>query len=85
VVIIWLKTLPIAGPSRARIIITTTDTNTRINAYSTRPCPFSFGANNMEFYLLSKIFPYEVDNIIEKGDHDIHMAGVKLFLHLCKT
>jgi hypothetical protein len=27
--------------------ITTTATNTRISAYSTRPWPFSFGANNM--------------------------------------
>jgi len=44
---ILLKMLPIAGPSNARITITTTATKTRIKAYSTRPCPFSFGANNM--------------------------------------
>jgi hypothetical protein len=25
-------------------------TKTRINAYSTKPCPFSFGANNMGFF-----------------------------------
>jgi len=43
------KTLPIAGPSRAKITITTIATNTKINAYSTRPCPFSLGANNIAF------------------------------------
>ncbi len=42
-----LKTLPIAGPSSARITITTTATKTRINAYSTRPWPFSLGANSI--------------------------------------
>jgi hypothetical protein len=36
---IWLKTLPIAGPKRARITITTTATSTRIKAYSTKPWP----------------------------------------------
>ena len=52
---ILLKTLPIAGPRRAKMTITTTATRTRINAYSTRPCPFScsLGANNMGFHLLS--------------------------------
>ena len=50
---IWLNTLPIAGPSRARMTITTIATKTRINAYSTRPWPFSLGANNMTFHLLS--------------------------------
>lgn len=49
-----LKTLPMAGPSRARITITTTATRTRINAYSTRPCPFSFGANNIVPHLLPR-------------------------------
>src|SRR3989304_4472696 len=48
-----LKTLPIAGPSRARMTITTTATNTRISAYSTRPCPFSFGRYNIGDFLLS--------------------------------
>lgn len=41
--------LPIAGPRRERITITTTATNTRMRAYSTRPWPFSLGANNMAF------------------------------------
>jgi hypothetical protein len=50
---ILLKTFPIAGPNNARTTITTTATKTRINAYSTKPWPFSFGANNMAIYLLS--------------------------------
>jgi hypothetical protein len=49
------KTFPIAGPSRARITITTTATNTRIKAYSTKPCPFSFGAYSIEIHLLSSL------------------------------
>ena len=32
---------PIAGPSSANITITTTATSTRINTYSTNPCPCS--------------------------------------------
>jgi hypothetical protein len=61
--IIVLNTFPIAGPRRARITITTIATKTRINAYSTRPWPFSFGANNIAYYLLSvqddlTIIPY---------------------------
>jgi hypothetical protein len=52
------KTVEIAGPNKARIAITTTATKTRINAYSTRPWPFSFGANNMVIHLLS-VFNFE--------------------------
>jgi hypothetical protein len=48
-----LKILPIAGPRRAKITITTTATKTRIRAYSTKPWPFSLGANNIVFHLLS--------------------------------
>ena len=44
---ILLKTLLMAGPKITRMTITTMETKTRINAYSTRPWPFSFGANNM--------------------------------------
>jgi hypothetical protein len=43
------KILPIAGPRMARITITTTATKTRIKAYSTKPWPFSFGANSIVF------------------------------------
>ena len=50
------KMSPMAGPSRARITITTMATKTRINAYSTKPWPFSFGANNIGYFLLSLIF-----------------------------
>ena len=45
--IMLLKMSPIAGPSRLKTTITTIATRTRINAYSTKPCPFSFGANNI--------------------------------------
>src|SRR3990172_444944 len=41
------NTFPIAGPSNAKMTITTTATKTRINAYSTKPCPFSRGMNNI--------------------------------------
>jgi hypothetical protein len=37
-----------AGPSRAKTTITTMATITRIRAYSTRPCPDSFGDDNIE-------------------------------------
>jgi hypothetical protein len=47
--LILSKTLLIMGPSIAKTAITTTATKTRINAYSTKPWPFSFGANNMGF------------------------------------
>ena len=42
-----LKVLPILGPSKRITAITTMATSARIIAYSTRPWPFSFGANNM--------------------------------------
>jgi hypothetical protein len=42
-----LKMLPIAGPSRARMTITTIATRTRIKAYSTSPCPSSRGRNSI--------------------------------------
>jgi hypothetical protein len=41
------KIFAIAGPRIARITITTTATKTRIKAYSTKPWPFSFGANSI--------------------------------------
>lgn len=44
-----LNELPMTGPRTTRAAITTMATKTRINAYSTRPCPFSLGANNMAF------------------------------------
>ena len=40
-------------PSRPRMTITTIAIKTRINAYSTKPWPFSFAANNMVTSLLS--------------------------------
>jgi hypothetical protein len=48
-----LKTLPMIGPRIMRDAITTMATKTRINAYSTKPWPFSLGENNMVCYLLS--------------------------------
>ena len=42
-----LKVLPILGPSNRMTAITTMATSARMIAYSTRPWPFSFGANNM--------------------------------------
>jgi hypothetical protein len=44
---IVLKVLPILGPSKRITAITTMATSARIIAYSTRPWPFSLGANNM--------------------------------------
>jgi hypothetical protein len=35
--IIWLNTFPIRGPKRIRTAITIIATNTKINAYSTKP------------------------------------------------
>ncbi|KPL73907.1 hypothetical protein AC812_14095 [Bellilinea caldifistulae] len=54
--------LPMAGPSNAKITITTTATRTRINAYSTRPWAFSFGANSI--YLTSLLFKIYYLNVI---------------------
>ena len=45
--LIVLKVLPTLGPSRRITAITTIATSARMIAYSTRPWPFSFGANNM--------------------------------------
>src|SRR5450759_5009194 len=53
VLLILLNTLPMTGPRIIKTAITTTATKTRIKAYSTKPWPFSFGANNMGFHLLS--------------------------------
>ncbi|MCK6567336.1 MAG: hypothetical protein HUU12_10060 [Anaerolineales bacterium] len=51
-----LKTLPMIGPRIMRTAITTMATKTRINAYSTKPWPFSLGENNMAPFLLSSEF-----------------------------
>src|SRR5688500_17111356 len=45
--LIVLKVLPILGPSKRMTAITTIATSARMIAYSTRPWPFSLGANNM--------------------------------------
>jgi hypothetical protein len=50
--VILENTEPICVPSAAIITITTMEIKTRINAYSTRPWPFSFGENNMITHLL---------------------------------
>lgn len=46
-----LKIFPTLGPIRRMIAITTMATNTRMIAYSTNPCPFSCGWNNMDEFL----------------------------------
>jgi hypothetical protein len=48
--LIWLKTPPMIGPRIIKAAITTMATKTRINAYSTRPWPFSLGENNIGFF-----------------------------------
>jgi hypothetical protein len=45
-----LKVLPILGPSKRMTAITTIATRARMIAYSTRPWPFSLGANNMVLF-----------------------------------
>jgi len=55
--LISLKTLPMMGPRTIKAAITTMATKTRMRAYSTRPWPFSLGANNMWGNLLSLVFP----------------------------
>ena len=45
--LILLKIFPILGPRMVKVAITTMATKTRINAYSTRPWPFSLGMDNM--------------------------------------
>src|SRR5512135_2481224 len=52
-VLMVLNVLPITGPRIIRAAKTTMATKTRIKAYSTKPWPFSCGANNMAAYLLS--------------------------------
>ena len=54
--LVLLNTFPITGPRMVKAAITTIATKTRINAYSTRPWPFSLGANNMGYFLLSLRF-----------------------------
>jgi hypothetical protein len=49
--LIVLKILPTLGPIRRMTAITTTATRTRMIAYSTSPCPLSFGWNNMDKFL----------------------------------
>src|SRR5215208_1896055 len=52
-----LKVLPILGPSKRITAITTIATRARMIAYSTSPCPFSLGANNMVNSFLIKYVP----------------------------
>ena len=42
-----LNVLPMIGPRIISAAITTMATKTRMSAYSTKPWPFSLGANNM--------------------------------------
>ncbi len=46
-----LKTSPICGPSCNKMAITTMATRTKINAYSTRPCPSSCLRNFLNIFL----------------------------------
>jgi hypothetical protein len=48
---IELNVLPILGPSKRMIAITTNATKAMMIAYSTRPWPLSWGANNMDEFL----------------------------------
>ena len=48
--LIVLKVLPILGPSKRMTAMTTIAMRARIIAYSTRPWPFSFGANNIVLF-----------------------------------
>ena len=58
-----LNTLPIIGPSNIRTAITTMATRTRIKAYSTKPCPFSFGANNIDLTSFPK-YTYAIRMVV---------------------
>jgi hypothetical protein len=49
--LIVLKIFPTFGPIKRMMAITTIATNTRMIAYSTNPCPFSCGWNNMDEFL----------------------------------
>jgi hypothetical protein len=50
--LILLNVFPIMGPIIINAAITTIATKTKIKAYSTSPCPFSFSKNSIEFHLL---------------------------------
>jgi hypothetical protein len=67
---IELNTVEICVPRMVRTIMITMAINTRINAYSTIPWPFSFGENNMTFHLLfykiTLVYFPKVINIIDK-------------------
>lgn len=52
---IVLNVLPILGPSKRMTAMTTMATSARMIAYSTRPWPFSFGANNIAKLLSYKL------------------------------
>src|SRR6266487_2999466 len=54
--LIVLNVLPILGPSNRMTAMTTMATRARMIAYSTRPWPFSLGANNIITFLSIKIF-----------------------------
>ena len=71
--LILVKTLPTMGPSRVKTAITTTATKTRINAYSTKPWPFSFGANNMGFSSFLDYFSGRPRDV-----HSISVLSVKI-------
>jgi hypothetical protein len=59
------------GPRINKTAITTTETKTRINAYSTKPWPLSLGANNMGFHLLS-LLDFPECQLRDKFIIDIH-------------
>jgi len=48
--LIVLNVLPMSGPRTNKAAITIMATRTRISAYSTKPWPLSFGANNIMKY-----------------------------------
>jgi hypothetical protein len=57
-----LKTLPMIGPRTNKAAITMIATRTRINAYSTRPWPFSAGKNNIgksPFFWISREYSHD--------------------------
>jgi hypothetical protein len=71
-----LKTLPTIGPSKSRIAITTIATNTRINAYSTKPCPSSRGRYNIKAHLLS--FSLNLETVVLQPNKLWALTGVIL-------
>jgi hypothetical protein len=52
-----LNALPRVGPNINKAAKTTMATKTRINAYSTRPWPFSLRENNMAYSPFFRISP----------------------------